>query len=56
MLAKKDGNRTRLSYPKTRWCHGTVPAAILAFDPNTETFTAVATEDTQVRDGWKGRG
>jgi hypothetical protein len=42
MLARSEGNRARLSYPKTRWCHGAVPASIVAFDPDTETFTLVA--------------
>jgi hypothetical protein len=45
MLKKLSGNRARLSYPKTRWARGTVPASILSFDPDSETFTLVATED-----------
>jgi AAA domain len=47
MLRKHDGNRARLSYPKTRWTRGTVPASIQAFDPDTETFTLVATDEDQ---------
>lgn len=45
MLKKLEGNRSRLSYPKTRFARGSVPASILAFEPETETFTLVATDD-----------
>lgn len=47
MLRKLDGNRARLSYPKTRWTRGTVPAGILSFDASTETFVLVATDEEQ---------
>jgi hypothetical protein len=47
MLRKLGGNRARLSYPKTRWTRGTVPAVILAFDAETETFSVVAADDDQ---------
>lgn len=45
MLKRLEGNRSRLSYPKTRFARGTVPAAILAFDPETEKFELVATDE-----------
>jgi hypothetical protein len=48
MLKKLDGNRARLSYPKPpRYARAAIPAAILAFDPDTETYTVMATDDDQ---------
>jgi hypothetical protein len=51
MLDKKDGNRARLSFPKIRWSRrGTRNAYILAFDPDTETFTVAHEEADEERD------
>ena len=51
MLDKKEGNRARLSFPKIRWSRrGTRPAYILAFDPNTETFSVAHEESEEERD------
>jgi hypothetical protein len=50
-LDKKDGNRARLSFPKIRWRRGpTRPAYILAFDPDTESFTVAHEEADEERD------
>jgi hypothetical protein len=51
MLDKRDGNRARLSFPKIRWSRrGSRPAYILAFDPDTETFTVAHEESDEERD------
>jgi hypothetical protein len=51
MLKKLDGNRARLSFPKVRYGRADPPAAILAFDPETQAFTFVALErDQEERD------
>jgi 5S rRNA maturation endonuclease (ribonuclease M5) len=49
-LKKLDGNRARLSYPKTRWPRGQKPPSILAFDPNTETFAYMSDDVPVERD------
>lgn len=49
-LKKLGSNRARLGFPKTRWARGQRPASILAFDPETETFTFVADEADEERD------
>ena len=50
-LEKRDGDRARLSFPKIRWSRrGTRPALILAFDPETETFTVAHEEEDVERD------
>ena len=50
-LDKLDGNRSRLSFPKIRWSHrGTRPALILAFDPETGSFTVAHEEHDGERD------
>lgn len=44
-LDKLDGNRARLSFPKVRWSRrGSRPASILAFEPDSESFTFVGEE------------
>jgi len=51
MLDKKEGNRARLSFPKIRWSRrGTRAAYILAFDPDSETFTVAHEEQEEERD------
>jgi hypothetical protein len=50
LLKKLDGDRARLSFPKTRWTKGQRPASILAFDPETETFTYVGDDVPVDRD------
>jgi hypothetical protein len=51
MLEKKEGNRARLSFPKIRWSRrGTRAAYILAFDPDTETFTVAHEEQEEELD------
>jgi hypothetical protein len=51
MLDKREGNRARLSFPKIRWSRrGTRAAYILAFDPDTETFTVAHEEADEERD------
>jgi hypothetical protein len=50
-LERKEGNRARLSFPKLRWSRrGSRPAYILAFDPNTESFTVAHEEEDEERD------
>ena len=44
-LDKADGNRAKLSFPKVRWSRrGNLPAKILAFRPEDESFTVVGEE------------
>ena len=51
MLEKRDGNRARLAFPKIRWSRrGTRNAYILAFDPDTESFTVAGEESGDERD------
>jgi AAA domain/Toprim domain len=50
LLQRRDGDRARLSFPKTRWAHGNRPACILAFDPETATFTYVGVDEAEQRD------
>jgi hypothetical protein len=51
MLDKREGNRARLSFPKIRWSRrGSRPAYILAFDPDTETFSVAHEESDEERD------
>lgn len=50
LLQRRGDNRARLSVPKTRWAQGQRPASILAFDPDTETFTYVADDEPEDRD------
>jgi len=50
-LERKEGNRARLSFPKVRWTRrGTRPAYILAFDPDTESFSVAHEEEDEERD------
>src|SRR5262245_25506578 len=50
-LEKLDGDRARLSFPKIRWSRrGTRPALILAFDPETQSFTVAHEEEDDERD------
>ena len=50
-LERKEGNRARLSFPKVRWSRrGSRPAFILAFDPDTESFTVAHEEEAEERD------
>ena len=50
LLEKLDGNRARLSFPKTRWATAERPPVILAFVPDTEAFAFVAEEGGEERD------
>ena len=51
MLAKQDGNRARLSFPKIRWSRrGSRNAYILAFDPDDESFSVAHEETDEERD------
>lgn len=51
MLAKLDGNRARLSFPKIRWSRrGQRSAMILAFDPGPEGYSVVGEEGPEERD------
>jgi hypothetical protein len=50
LLKKLDGNRARLSFPKTRWTRGPRPPSILAFDPDTGSFTYVGDDVPVDRD------
>ena len=50
-LDRKEGNRSRLSFPKVRWSRrGSRPAYILAFDPERESFTVAHEEQDEERD------
>jgi AAA domain len=50
-LEKLEGNRARLSFPKIRWSRrGTRRALILAFDPETESFSVAHEEEDEERD------
>ncbi len=50
-LDKKTNNRARLSFPKVRWSRrGTRSAYLLAFDPDTESFSVVHEEADEERD------
>jgi hypothetical protein len=50
-LEKQSGNRARLSFPKLRWSRrGTRGAYLLAFDPDTESFSVVHEEPDEERD------
>jgi hypothetical protein len=50
-LERKEANRARLSFPKVRWSRrGTRPAYILAFDPETESFSVAHEEEDEERD------
>lgn len=46
-LRALEGNRARLTFPKLRWAHGRRAAAVLAFEPEGESFSVVSTEDEQ---------
>lgn len=49
-LDKLEGNRSRLSFPKIRWSHrGTRPALILAFEPESGSFTVAHEEQSGER-------
>lgn len=51
MLAKLDGNRARLSFPKVRWSRrGERAALILAFEPETEGYIVAHEEPPEERD------
>jgi hypothetical protein len=50
LLSRLDGDRARLSFPKTRWAKGHRPPSILAFDPDTESFTYVGDDVPTERD------
>lgn len=48
LLTRRElNNRARLSAPKLRWARAAVPPAILAFEPETESFTFAAWETEQ---------
>jgi putative DNA primase/helicase len=50
-LDKLEDNRARLSFPKVRWSRlGARRALILAFDPDTESFTVAHEEEDEERD------
>jgi 5S rRNA maturation endonuclease (ribonuclease M5) len=50
-LERLEGERARLSFPKVRWSRrGTRRAYILAFDPDTESFTVAHEEEDEERD------
>jgi AAA domain len=50
-LEKLEGDRARLSFPKIRWSRrGSRRALILAFDPETESFTVAHEEEDEERD------
>ena len=45
-LDKRDGNRARLSFPKVRWSRrGDLPAMILDFAPETESYAMVSQDE-----------
>jgi len=50
LLERLDGNRARLSFPKTRWATSERLPVILAFDPDTSAFEFVAEEGGEERD------
>jgi hypothetical protein len=50
LLQRLGAGRARLSYPKTRWALGQRPASILAFDPESESFSYVADNVAEERD------
>jgi hypothetical protein len=51
VLEKQRGNRARLSFPKVRWSRrGERGAYVLAFDPETESFSLLLEESTEERD------
>jgi AAA domain/Toprim domain len=50
LLGRLDGNRARLSFPKTRWTKGQPSPSILAFDPETESFSYVGVDEPEQRD------
>ena len=49
-LRKLADNRSRLSFPKTRWTRGDVPAVLLGFDPDSEAFRFLSEETEDERD------
>jgi hypothetical protein len=50
LLQRLGDNRARFSFPQTRWAQGQRPPAILAFDPDAETFMYVADDEPEDRD------
>lgn len=50
LLKRLDGDRARLSFPKTRWASGQRPPCILAFDTGTQSFEYVGVDEREQRD------
>jgi hypothetical protein len=51
LLNQLDDDRSRLRFPKLRWAkRGKRPAILLAFDPDTESFTYIGEEGDEERD------